>query len=72
MPVPDVPGIRLHLADDVTHTWRQAGAVLRYRLAPDSAHRPALFLRTALVADKSHIPIGATKIVFRIVPGVTA
>lgn len=29
VPVPDVPGIRLHLADDVTHTWRQAGAVLR-------------------------------------------
>lgn len=28
-PVPDVPAIRLHLADDVTRTWRAAGAVLR-------------------------------------------
>lgn len=29
VPVPDVPGIRLHLADDVTRTWSQAGQVLR-------------------------------------------
>lgn len=26
--VPDVPGVRLHLADDVTRVWRQTGALL--------------------------------------------
>jgi hypothetical protein len=48
----------------------QVGAVLRYRIAPSSGHRPAAYLRASTALAHARDPEAAVGIVGRPVPGV--
>lgn len=48
----------------------QAGAILRYRLAPDDEHRPALYLRATQALAAGRESEGAAGISIRPLPGV--